>query len=181
MDKDQHYKMATKAALASGEEGYTALSQGHLEHYVWIATTRCILQNTVCPLLLSVFMFIIYRGGSDWRPVRAEPHRGHAQPLQGSRPQEAEGWRGDRGRGRGVGTPAVSRHQVSTIIIIIIIIITIIIMIFIIAGPATTRTGRSARGSTPRPSWGPRQTAGYSNKHQRWVESRHWWSAAHSC
>ena len=34
MDKDQHYKMATKAALASGEEGYTALSQGHLEHYV---------------------------------------------------------------------------------------------------------------------------------------------------
>jgi len=28
MDKDQHYKMATKAALASGEEGYTALSQG---------------------------------------------------------------------------------------------------------------------------------------------------------
>merc|ERR1719336_1371946 len=28
MDKHQHYKMATKAALASGEEGYTALSQG---------------------------------------------------------------------------------------------------------------------------------------------------------
>ena len=71
-----------------------------------------------------------YRSGSDWRPVRAEPHRGHAQPLQGSRPQEAEGWRGDRGRGRGVGTPAVSRHQVSNIIIII---ITIIIMTFIIA------------------------------------------------
>ena len=71
-----------------------------------------------------------YRSGSDWRPVRAQPHRGHAQPLQGSRPQEAEGWRGDRGRGRGVGTPAVSRHQVSNIIIIIIIII--IIMIFLI-------------------------------------------------
>ena len=34
MDKDQHYKMATKAALASGEEGYTALSQGHLAHYI---------------------------------------------------------------------------------------------------------------------------------------------------
>ena len=28
MDSQQHYKLATKAYLASGEEGYTALSQG---------------------------------------------------------------------------------------------------------------------------------------------------------
>ena len=80
----------------------------------------------------SCSLFMPYRSGSDWRPVRAQPHRGHAQPLQGSRPQEAEGWRGDRGRGRGVGTPAVSRHQVSNIIIIIITIIIINIIIIII-------------------------------------------------
>ena len=54
MDKDQHYKMATKAALASGEEGYTALSQGHLAHYVRDAF------YSLEELLLPVFMFIIY-------------------------------------------------------------------------------------------------------------------------
>ena len=28
MDKHQHYKLATRATLASGEEGYSALAQG---------------------------------------------------------------------------------------------------------------------------------------------------------
>ena len=54
MDKDQHYKMATKAALASGEEGYTALSQGHFAHCVRDAF------YSLEELLLPVFMFIIY-------------------------------------------------------------------------------------------------------------------------
>ena len=30
MDKHQHYKMATKASLANGEDGYTALNQGNI-------------------------------------------------------------------------------------------------------------------------------------------------------
>ena len=48
MDRQQHYKLATKASLANGEDGYSALSQGqiiiwlsvhanrHVIHEVWI-------------------------------------------------------------------------------------------------------------------------------------------------
>ena len=94
MDKDQHYKMATKAALASGEEGYTALSQGHLAHYVRDAF------YSLEELLLPVFMFIIY-ALQEWFWLTTSAGRASPRPCSTtSRQSASRSWRMTRRPGQ---------------------------------------------------------------------------------
>ena len=47
MDKHQHYKMATKASLANGEDGYTALNQGEHQFVFDLDSTKFLLSGAV--------------------------------------------------------------------------------------------------------------------------------------